>query len=65
VSGIDRAMFGYIASKRAAEQVVAGSGLPWTTLRATQFHELILIVARASGRGRSSSPGAPPEGVRG
>ena len=35
VSGVDRAMFGYVASKRAAEEVVAGSGLPWTTLRAT------------------------------
>ncbi|HEY8717637.1 SDR family oxidoreductase [Pengzhenrongella sp.] len=47
VGRIDRAMFGYFASKRAAELVVAGSGLPFTTLRATQFHELILIVARA------------------
>jgi uncharacterized protein YbjT (DUF2867 family) len=35
VSGVDRAMFGYIASKRAAEKVVEDSGLPWTTLRAT------------------------------
>ena len=46
VSGVDRAMFGYFASKRAAEQVVADSGLPWTTLRATQFHDLVLTVAR-------------------
>jgi uncharacterized protein YbjT (DUF2867 family) len=46
VSGIDRAMFGYFASKRAAERVVAGSGLPWTTLRATQFHELALLTAQ-------------------
>ena len=46
VSGIDRAMFGYFASKLAAERVVADSGLPWTTLRATQFHDLILMVAR-------------------
>ena len=27
-SSIDRAMFGYFASKRAAERVVADSGLP-------------------------------------
>jgi uncharacterized protein YbjT (DUF2867 family) len=47
VSGVDRAMFGYFAAKRAAEEVLAGSGLPWTTLRATQFHDLILLVARA------------------
>jgi uncharacterized protein YbjT (DUF2867 family) len=46
VSGVDRAMFGYFASKLAAERVVAESGLPWTTLRATQFHDLILLTAR-------------------
>ena len=34
------------ASKLAAERVVAGSGLPWTTLRATQFYDLILMTAR-------------------
>jgi uncharacterized protein YbjT (DUF2867 family) len=46
VSGVDRAMFGYFASKRAAEKVVEDSGLPWTTLRATQFHDLMLMVAQ-------------------
>jgi uncharacterized protein YbjT (DUF2867 family) len=46
VSGVDRAMFGYFASKLAAERAVADSGLPWTTLRAAQFHDLILMVAR-------------------
>jgi uncharacterized protein YbjT (DUF2867 family) len=46
VSRVDRTMFGYFASKRAAEQVVAGSGLPWTTLRATQFHDLVLMTVR-------------------
>jgi uncharacterized protein YbjT (DUF2867 family) len=46
-SGLDRAMFGYFGSKLDAEQAVTGSGLPWTTLRATQFHELWLTVGRA------------------
>jgi uncharacterized protein YbjT (DUF2867 family) len=46
LSGIDRAMFGYFGSKLAAERVVAGSGLPWTTLRATQFFDLHLTVAQ-------------------
>lgn len=46
VSGIDRAMFGYYGSKLAAERVVADSGLPWTTLRAAQFHDLLLTVAQ-------------------
>jgi uncharacterized protein YbjT (DUF2867 family) len=45
VSGaIDRMMFSYFDMKRKAEQVVAGSGLPWTTVRATQVHDLILMV---------------------
>jgi uncharacterized protein YbjT (DUF2867 family) len=50
VSGVDRAMFGYFASKRAAEEVVAESGLPWTTLRATQFHQSFLALARQLAR---------------
>ena len=45
-SRLDRAMFGYFGSKLAAERIVAGSGLPFTTLRATQFHDLILTVAQ-------------------
>ena len=44
--GIDRAMFGYFGSKLAAERAVADSGLPWTTLRATQFHDLMSKAAR-------------------
>jgi uncharacterized protein YbjT (DUF2867 family) len=49
-SAVDRAMFGYFASKLDAEREVAGSGLPWTTLRATQFHELVLKVAEGMAR---------------
>ena len=45
-SAIDRMMFGYFGAKHAAERVVADSGLPWTTLRATQFHDLLLLVAQ-------------------
>jgi uncharacterized protein YbjT (DUF2867 family) len=50
VSGVDRAMFGYFASKLAAERVVAESGLPWTTLRAAQFHDLLLMVAQQAAK---------------
>jgi len=45
VSATDRAMFGYFGFKLAAERIIAGSGVPWTTLRATQFHDLSLMVA--------------------
>jgi uncharacterized protein YbjT (DUF2867 family) len=61
VSGADRAMFGYFGVKLAAERVIAGSGVPWTTLRATQFHDLCLTVAEQMAR----LPVIPvPAGVR-
>ena len=50
VTGIDRALFGYYAAKHEAERVIAGSGVPWTTLRATQFHDLLLKTFRALAR---------------
>jgi uncharacterized protein YbjT (DUF2867 family) len=49
-SGIDRAMFGYFGAKFAAERVIAESGIPWTTLRSTQFHDLTLVTVQAMAR---------------
>lgn len=46
VIGADRVPVGYFRSKAAAERAVADSGLPWTTLRAAQFHDLVLTVVR-------------------
>jgi uncharacterized protein YbjT (DUF2867 family) len=60
-SRADRAMFGYFASMLASEQAVTNSGIPWTILRATQFYELVELVARALSR----LPVVPvPGGVR-
>lgn len=60
-SGLDRTMFGYFGMKRAAERVVAEGGVPWTTLRATQFHDLLVTVARQAVR----LPVIPlPSGIR-
>lgn len=39
-SAMDRAMFGYFGAKRGAEEAIIESGIPWTILRATQFHDL-------------------------
>jgi uncharacterized protein YbjT (DUF2867 family) len=44
-SFIDRNAFGYFDMKRKTERVVEASGLPWTTLRATQFYDLVFFVA--------------------
>jgi uncharacterized protein YbjT (DUF2867 family) len=42
IVGVDRVPVGYYKSKLEAERLVEDSGLPWTMLRATQFHQLIL-----------------------
>lgn len=39
IVGIDRMPYDYYAGKIAQERVVEASALPWTILRATQFHE--------------------------
>ncbi|MFI6512051.1 SDR family oxidoreductase [Streptosporangium sp. NPDC050855] len=46
VIGADRVPLAWMRSKLDAERAVAGSGLPWTTLRAAQFHDLVLNVVR-------------------
>lgn len=53
---VDRSMFAYFASQRAKELVVAESGLPWTNLRATQFHDGFILVMV---RGMSKLPIVP------
>ena len=50
IAGIDRVQFGYYRAKLATEQLIAQSGLPWTVLRATQFHDLILRVFTSQAR---------------
>jgi uncharacterized protein YbjT (DUF2867 family) len=41
IVGVDRVPFAYYRAKLAVEGMVERSGLPWTILRATQFHELM------------------------
>ncbi|MEV0250783.1 SDR family oxidoreductase [Nocardia sp. NPDC050712] len=41
IVGCDVVPFGYYRTKVAQEQVVTGGPVPWTLLRATQFHHLI------------------------
>ncbi len=42
---LDRMMFGYFGAKHESEQIITASGLPWTLLRATQFHDLTFTTA--------------------
>ena len=42
IVGVDQVPAGYYRAKLAVERLIEDSGLPWTILRATQFHDLIL-----------------------
>ena len=61
-TAMDRSMFAYFAAQRAVEVAIEESGLPWTNLRATQFHDgFILFMVR----GMSKLPVVPmPAGFR-
>ncbi|MFK4803274.1 SDR family oxidoreductase [Streptomyces sp. MPA0124] len=47
IVGVDRVPLGYYRTKLAAEKLVEESGLGWTVLRATQFHDLVVRVLGA------------------
>jgi len=50
IVGVDRVPYRYYQTKLAAERLIQASGLPWTILSATQFHQLVLLVARGLAR---------------
>jgi uncharacterized protein YbjT (DUF2867 family) len=61
IVGTDRMPLGYYRAKHAGERLIAASGLPWTVLRATQFHELVLMFLMLAAKGPVA---LVPRGVR-
>ncbi|WP_406858893.1 NAD(P)H-binding protein [Streptomyces sp. HUAS MG47] len=47
IVGVDRVPLGYYRAKLAVERQVEQSGLGWTVLRATQFHDLLIRLFQA------------------
>ncbi|MEU5438518.1 NAD(P)H-binding protein [Streptomyces sp. NPDC020719] len=60
VIGADRVPLGWFRSKLEAERAVSGCGVPWTTLRAAQFHDLVLTMMEKMAK----LPVVPAPGVR-
>lgn len=50
IVGVDRIEYGYYQTKLACERAIEESGLPWSLLRTTQFHDLILTGCAALAR---------------
>jgi uncharacterized protein YbjT (DUF2867 family) len=50
IVGVDRVPLGYYRAKLAAERLIEHSGLPYTILRATQFHDLVRTLLAGAAR---------------
>ncbi|MEV8018522.1 NAD(P)H-binding protein [Streptomyces sp. NPDC086554] len=50
IVGVDRVPLGYYRTKLAVERLIEESGLGWTVLRTTQFHDLVLQVLESSAK---------------
>ncbi len=50
IVGVDKIPLKYYRYKLGIEGIVERSGLPWSVLRATQFHDLVVDLLRAAGR---------------
>ncbi|MET8677525.1 NAD(P)H-binding protein [Streptomyces sp. NPDC004647] len=50
IVGIDRVPFGYYRAKLESERLIENSGVPWTVLRTTQFHDLIAKISQVQRR---------------
>lgn len=50
IVGVDRVPLGYYQAKFAEERMIEDSGLGWTVLRATQFHDLVHAVLAGAAR---------------
>ena len=50
IVGVDRIPLGYYRAKLAVERTIEDSGLGWTVLRTTQFHNLVLGLVKTGAR---------------
>jgi uncharacterized protein YbjT (DUF2867 family) len=44
IVGVDKSNYPYYLAKHQAEKMIAGSGIPYTILRTTQFHSFVLAL---------------------
>lgn len=59
IIGVDRTLYPYYRAKREAELLVERSGLPWTILRATQFHDFVQYLLHSWGADTQSEVSVP------
>jgi quercetin dioxygenase-like cupin family protein len=60
IVGVDRSPAPYYRAKREAERLIAKSGLPWSVVRATQFHSFGLRLIQSLGTDTLNIIPVPP-----
>jgi uncharacterized protein YbjT (DUF2867 family) len=63
IVGVDASPYGYYQAKRAAERLIEQGSLPWSILRATQFHALVASLIQSCG-GETRDEVVIPDGMR-
>ncbi|HEX8038749.1 MAG TPA: NAD(P)H-binding protein, partial [Chryseosolibacter sp.] len=64
IAGVDRSRYPYYTIKYEVEKLVQASGVPWSVLRATQFHDLVLNRFIKPFDGGDGAPIRIPKGMR-
>jgi len=63
IVGIDKSHYAYYSAKSEAEKLIKKSGIPWSILRTTQFHNLVFSLIQSFKKENSSSI-VVPEGLQ-
>lgn len=64
IAGIDHSPHPYYKAKREAERMIEASAVPWSILRATQFHDYVLHRVIEPADHRDGSPLAVPASLK-
>ena len=62
IVGIDRSTYSYYIAKRETEKIIEQGLIPWTIVRATQFHDFVLGLIQSFGA--DTLPVIPVEAMR-
>lgn len=63
IVGVDQSTYPYYVAKREAEALIEEGPLPWTIMRATQYHDLVLKLLQSFGIDTRSEVSVP-QGMR-
>lgn len=64
IVGVDKSGYPYYRAKYTVEKMIAGSGIPYTILRATQFHSFVLTMVQSLIKDQSGRVIKIPAGMK-